>query len=111
MRLVRLNLKWTPVCRAYLDLASLHFCDLLIHHTHFSTVAMARQKRVAVERTPSDLFVQSNGKTHVDNTAENGSAVAENKANTVAHTISKAVETQPGITSLIFCVGGIYASL
>jgi hypothetical protein len=73
---------------------------------------MARQKRIAVERTPSDLYFQSNGSVHVDNTDQNGSTVDHKKSDTsISHTLEALEDSQPGLGSLIFCVGGIYASL
>jgi hypothetical protein len=73
---------------------------------------MARQKRVAVQRTPSELYFQTNGEVHIDNTAENGSVVENKNSVTVASLkLPTLVESQPGLGSLILCVGGIYASL
>jgi hypothetical protein len=68
---------------------------------------MARTKRVAVERTPSDLLIHSNGHVHVDNVA-NGTPARTKTAPIVK---AKAKDTQAGVGTLIFCVGGIYASL
>jgi hypothetical protein len=71
---------------------------------------MARQKRIAVERTPSDLYFQTNGTVHIDNTSEIGHAVSEKPSiATAVHQVAK--QHEPGLGSLIFCVGGIYASL
>jgi hypothetical protein len=67
---------------------------------------MARTKRVAIERTPSDLYNQSNGTVHVDNTTENGTLLVKKK-----DTKEEKKDSQPGIGSLVICVGGIYASL
>jgi UDP-galactose transporter B1 len=66
---------------------------------------MARTKRVAVERTPSDLLIHSNGHVHLDNVANGTPSKPE------ASSKAKVKETQAGIGTLIFCVGGIYASL
>jgi hypothetical protein len=67
---------------------------------------MARTKRVAVERTPSDLLIHSNGVTHVDNVANGTPSKPKLQA-----VMEKIKESQAGFGTLIFCVGGIYASL
>jgi hypothetical protein len=71
---------------------------------------MARQKRIAVERTPSDLYFQTNGTVHIDNTSEDGHSKSE-KSLTANPTQQVVKPHEPGLGSLVFCVGGIYASL
>lgn len=76
---------------------------------------MARTKPpTVVRRTPSELHAQSNGVIYRDGYAEkqdekqtNGS-VRPRRSSDAA---SKHILAREGIVSLVFCVGGIYASL
>jgi hypothetical protein len=68
---------------------------------------MAREKRTAVQRTPSQLLVQSNGVV-----LENGDPTKSAPADVPAP--AKAAKQKPaevGLATLLICVAGIYASL
>jgi hypothetical protein len=77
---------------------------------------MARQKQIAVQRTPSELLLVSNGRAQhdVDNPSLNGNATTA-----VIDAVSKAKSAvsdtatggAAGMGTLIFCIAGIYASL
>jgi hypothetical protein len=71
---------------------------------------MAREKRTAVQRTPSELLAQSNGLV-----VENGDlSKTTTRPQTCAAVAEKAASPKPaegGVVTLLVCVAGIYASL
>jgi UDP-galactose transporter B1 len=68
---------------------------------------MAREKRTAVQRTPSQLLVQSNGVV-LENGDLSKSAPA---APADAPKAAKGKPAEAGLVTLLICVAGIYASL
>ena len=80
---------------------------------------MARSKPAAVRRTPSDLHFQSNGKVYQDGLSEKpfvDKVDPHPDANGVPHSSTQQKDQKnplmrQGFASLLFCVGGIYATL
>jgi hypothetical protein len=62
---------------------------------------MAREKRTAVQRTPSQLLVQSNGVVHDGGEPDKVQLDAP----------AKPKPAEGGVVTLLICVAGIYASL
>jgi hypothetical protein len=87
----------------------------LLNSSVSSSQTMARQKqRMAVRREPSDLHSQSNGVIHQDGYTEGGNEKtrANGDVKQLVSSISdKREQKQAGFGTLVFCVGGIYASL
>jgi hypothetical protein len=78
---------------------------------------MARQKQVAVQRTPSELLMVSNGKAHrdVDN-PDVGNSTLKKRRSSISEAVDKAKDAltpgnKAGMGTLVFCIAGIYASL
>ncbi len=68
---------------------------------------MAREKRTAVQRTPSQLLVQSNGVV-----LENGDLPKSAQVDVpVPAKAAKQKPAEAGLATLLVCVAGIYASL
>jgi hypothetical protein len=76
---------------------------------------MARDKqRPAVRREPSDIHVMSNGVIHHDGYSEKAVEKVEKILSSGSAELAELATTakgEPGVVTLVFCVGGIYASL
>jgi UDP-galactose transporter B1 len=72
---------------------------------------MARSKpQTPVRRTPSETFKQANGTSHtLNDVIENVEKEIEDAAE--VHARDPVEQKQAGLGTLLFCVGGIYASL